>query len=147
MREAISVLALGTGLLLCSCVDHPIAFPANDLAQAAGNITVDATMYGAGAGPITFHMPDGESLTGRYSVLYGGSVGFGSVYGSVYGTGGSASGSAFSTMGTISRTNPAMADAAGPKTTIHCEVLLSALTGHGNGACKTLTGALYRVQF
>jgi hypothetical protein len=134
-------------LLLAGCVTHPSAFPANDQARALGNLRVDMTIYGTGSGPVTVYMPDGEVLRGRYSVNVGGVVGFGSVYSAAYGSGGAVAGSAVGSSSFIAVSSPATADAAGPKTTIHCEVMNNNYTGHGNGACQTEKGALYRIQY
>jgi hypothetical protein len=145
MRLPVSVAL--AALALAGCVTHPSSFPANEQARTLGNLRVDMTIYGVGAGPVTVHMPDGETLVGRYSVNVGGVVGFGSVYGAAYGNGGYASGSAFGSSSMIAMSSPGIADATGPKTTIHCEVMNNNYTGHGNGACQTDKGALYRIQY
>lgn len=133
---------------LSGCAMPIYVYPANDQARSLGNLKVELTSYGMGAGPFKVYMPDGEVLIGRYSVISGGYTGFGGLYGSVYGSGGSAAGSAFSTTSVMSNSSPAIADASGPRTTIHCEALNNTLNGHGNGACETIPGgARYRIQF
>jgi len=93
-------------------------------------------------------MPDGEVLKGEYSLVRGGSIGFGNIYGSVYGTGGSASISGSSTSYAIPGGSPGMASAFGTKgTSIQCEFYNDNFSGHGYGACKSSNGALYRIQY
>ncbi len=121
-------------------------YAANDQARALGNPKLEFTHLMGTTGAFKATMPDGEILTGRYSLLQGGAVGFGSLYATAYGSGGFASGSAFSNTSMFSMTNPAVADAQGPKSTIHCEVMNS-IGAHGNGVCETDKGARYRVQY
>lgn len=149
MKIRFVVGTIGVYALLCACVTHPLVVPANDAARSRGTLQVNLTQTGMGAGPFTVTMPDGEILTGRYSVNLGGSVGFGSLYGSAYGTAGSAYASGFGTSTVFAASSPAVADAVGPKgTTIHCEVMNGNYTGHGNGVCQVEPGgAIYRVQY
>jgi hypothetical protein len=131
---------------LSGCASTPSAFPANEKARVAGNLRIKIVRYGTTSGPVTVWMPDGEVLQGRWSVIVGGAVGFGSTYASVYGSGGFASGSGFHSAMAVGLSAPGVADAVGPSgRTVHCEVMSSG--AHGNGACETSDGALYRVQF
>lgn len=139
---ALSLLSLG------ACATPVYMYPANDQARLVGSPKVEFTSYGLGAGPFKVIMPDGEVLTGRYSVISGGYTGFGTLYGSVSGSGGVASGSAFGTQSFTSNSSPAIADATGPKTTVHCEVMSNNLNGHGNGVCELQPGgARFRIQY
>jgi hypothetical protein len=123
-------------------------YPANETALRGGVLTAHLTRQAGSAGPVTFTMPDGEILTGRYTLFLGGSVSFGGLYSSMYSARGVATGSAFSTAFAIPSGSPAVADAVGPKgTTIHCEVYNNNWTNHGAGACEVSTGARYRLQY
>ena len=133
---------------LSGCAGTVTLYPANDIAQKAGVITAEIKKYGMGSGPIKLTMPDGEILTGQYTVMVGGSTGFGSVYASVYGPEGARSGTGTSTMVNIPNSSPGVANAAGPKgTTVYCEFQNNNMAGHGYGACKISNGALYRMQY
>lgn len=57
----------------------------------------DLVGHGQGHGTLKITMPDNELLQGEYSIVFGGSIGFGSVFGTVYGPRGAISGSSTST--------------------------------------------------
>jgi hypothetical protein len=126
---------------LAGCVSRdPQLYPDNDAARTLGPLTAHLEGHGTGNGTITLPLPNGEILTGRYSISFGGAVGVGSAYGS----GGFASGSAVA----IGNSGNGAADMIGPKgTTAHCDLANNNLTGHGNGACQLSSGALYRMQY
>ena len=86
---------------------------------------------------------------GKYSIgVRGVAVGFGRVYGAVYGIDGSASVSGSSQSHVVPAGSSGMAALFGPKgTTMECEFLNDNGSGHGNGACKSSKGALYRLQY
>jgi hypothetical protein len=146
MAHAFIVLA---GLGLCGCVSRaPQLYPDNDSARATGPLVGDMLGHGGGAGTFSLTMPDGEVLSGRYSITFGGSTSFGQTFGTAYGTGGFATGSAFSEGIGISNSGVGMADMIGPKgTTAHCEFANNNWTGHGNGLCRISTGQIYRMQY
>jgi hypothetical protein len=96
-------------------------------------------------GPHRMTQPSGENLSGEYSVVHGGALGWGSIYGSVFGTGGSASGSATSTSLAVSLRGEGSAILTGDKGTIlNCEFISS---GHGSGACEDNHGVKYKLMF
>ena len=131
-----------TGILLASCTitRHPELFPANDTAHQLGALRATLTGHGNLNGTMSLALPDGEVLTGRYSIAAGGGAGFGAVSGSQ----GFASGSAF----LISAHGDGVADMIGPKgTTAHCEFANNNFSGHGSGACRLSSGAEYRMQY
>lgn len=122
-------------------------YPANDLARPSGVLEATFEAHGTGHGNVTITLPDGEVAKGEFSIVRGGSVGFGTIYGEVYGD---VSGSVSAT--TASRTmpggSPGMASAYGDHgTSVDCEFYNDNTSGHGMGACKTSKGALYRLQY
>jgi hypothetical protein len=84
-------------------------------------------------------MPDGEYLTGRYSIMAGGGVSVASAFA------GGRSATAYGLM--MSGEGNGVADMRGPKTTAHCEFENNNMNGHGNGVCRLSSGALYRMQY
>lgn len=135
-------------MALAGCVSSVQTYAANDEARALGKLDVKITMYGTGSGPMSITMPDGEVLSGRYSIIVGGSTSYGSLYATAYGTGGVASGSAFGSSSIMSNSSPGVADAQGQTHTAHCEVMNNNISGHGNGVCEIQPGgARYRIQY
>lgn len=148
MRGWVAIAALmALPLGACETTVGATLYPANDQAQQIGMLHGSFVTVGSGHGPLTLVMPDGEVLNGTYSTIPGGSSSFGSLYASVYGTGGYASGSGFGSAFSIPNASQGMADAGGPRTTLHCEYVVSNLSGHGTGACRTTQGALFRLQY
>ena len=111
-------------------------YPANDTARPGGVLEATFEAHGTGHGAAVIDMPDGEVLTGEFSIVRGGGVSFGSIFGEVYG-------SSFMPGG-----SPGMASAFGNKgTSMSCEFYNDNFSGHGMGACRSSTGALYRLQY
>jgi hypothetical protein len=105
------------------------------------------TYNGSGHGKMTATFANGEVGTGEYSIVVGGSVGWGSVYGSVYGPTGSVAGSATATSVSQEGRRQGEAILTGNKGSIlTCEFTVG-MTGHGFGACQSKTGELYKVLF
>jgi hypothetical protein len=93
-------------------------------------------------------MPNGEILEGEYSIVAGGSIGFGNVFSSVYGRGGYASGVGTASSFSMSASGEGSASLYGPQgTSIQCEFVNNNMTGHGYGACQSSQGGLYRLQY
>lgn len=139
------LIALGA---LSGCARSARLYPANDLGIATGVLEARFMAHGTGHGSIEVTMPDQELLKGEYSLVRGGSIGFGSVYGSVYGSGGSASFSGNSTSYAVPGGSPGTASLFGSNgTTMLCEFYNDNFSGHGNGGCKSSKGALYRIQY
>jgi hypothetical protein len=132
-RAMCTTLACAMMALLIGCTDTADVFPMNDAARHLGPVKVSFVRTGAGRGPVTIAMADGEILTGEYRVAFG-----------------SASAMAFS--GTRSASALVITDgpvqfvARGPKTEILCRGTSSTL-GHGNGQCQTYDGAAWVVSW
>jgi hypothetical protein len=108
----------------------------------------DMVGHGQGHGTLKFTMPDGELLQGEYSIVFGGSVGFGSVFGTVYGARGAISGSSTATSVSMSGEGQGSASLVGNNgTSMQCEFLNANMTGHGYGACQTAKGITYRMIY
>lgn len=148
--RAIAVLIL---LVLFGCATGPQRgavqfYPANQEANAFGVLNGEYVTNGAGNGTINVVTADGEVLTGQYSIVQRGAVGFGSIYGSVYGDAGSASGFGISRAAALETASPGMASLFGNKgTSMQCEFYNDNRTHHGFGGCRTTKGALFRLQF
>jgi hypothetical protein len=148
MRILMVVCAAAVGLAVAGCTGKAELYPANDTARAVGPLKANFQRAGVGSGAIRLQLPDGEVLTGRYSVNVSGASSFGSIYATAYGTGGAASAVGSSSAFAIPNGSPGFADLYGPKGTgAQCEFFNNNLTGHGNGACRLSTGAVYRMQF
>jgi hypothetical protein len=146
MKTFLLIVAISTSLT--GCTRNARLYPANDLAIAGGVLVANFKSYGSGNGEIEIGMPDGEILSGEYSLVRGGSASFGSLYGSVYSTEGSATVSGSANSRTIPGGSQGMASLFGNKgTAMECEFINDNFSGHGNGACKTSTKAMYRLQF
>lgn len=142
------LIALALAIGLSGCAETAQLYPANDAAHAMGPLKADLRRTGTNSGPISITLPDGEILSGRYSVNEGGSTNFGHLYTSVYGTGGNASASSFGSSFMIPNSGEGAADLIGASgMTAHCEFVANLLSAHGNGACQLSNGATYRVQF
>lgn len=142
------VMVSAFAALAAGCAGTVTLYPANEVAQKTGVITAEITKYGVGSGPIKLSMPDGEILTGQYTVMVGGSTAYGSVFASAYGPGGMATANGTGMTMDIPNSSNGVANAAGPKgTTAYCEFQNNNMAGHGFGACKISNGALYRMQY
>lgn len=143
------VLMIGLVLApLAGCEGTARLYPANDIATHTGVLQARFMRYGTGHGELEITMPDGELLKGEYSVISGGSVGFGTIFSRVYGPHGSATVTSTGTSFVTPGGSPGMASAFGPNgTSIQCEFYLNNMSGHGAGACQSSAGALYQLQF
>ena len=93
-------------------------------------------------------MPNGEILSGEYSIAAGGSIGFGGIFGSVYGPGGLTSASGTSTSMAVSAEGEGSASLVGNRGTLmQCEFMNNNMFGHGYGACKITDGSTYRMMY
>ena len=88
-----TICAAVSSLLLTGCtVTRTVhLYPANPTPAETAVIQGVIVGHGQGHGTAKFTMPDGEILLGEYSIVFGGSVGFGTILGSVSGPGGTAS--------------------------------------------------------
>jgi len=126
-------------LVGCESVGHII--PANEQAE---NTSIDMvahfTTISTDNGTIEAIGPAGEVLKGSYGPMPADYT-FGSIFNAVYGT--------YSTTPTAANNGtPTVATLTGNKgTTLNCEFYNNDYTNNGFGACKSLTGALYRVQY
>lgn len=136
------------GLMLLGCAREARLYPANEAANSTGVLMAHFMMNGTGHGQIKITMPDGEVLKGEYSVVRGGTIGFGNIFGAVYGPHGSVSLTGSSTSYAMPGGSPGQASLFGDRgTSMQCEFYNDNFSGHGYGACKTSTGALYRIQY
>jgi len=136
----LSAAVLGL-LLLVGCEDMGNLYPANAQAEKlGGDMAAHFTSFGTGNGTIEAIGPGGEVLKGNYGpalVDYP----FGAIFKEVNGQ---------------YSTNPAKADNGTPTvakltgtmgTTLDCEFYNDDRTNNGFGGCKSVTGALYRLQY
>jgi len=147
-------MKLITGLaaaLLTACAVQPQTaglYPANDAAAASGVARAVFTPNGTGHGAIALTMPDGEVIQGEYSIVRGGVVGFGTIYGSVYGATSTASYSGGTTSYSMPGASQGVASGVGERATrMDCEFINDNVSGHGNGACRSSRGGLYRLIY
>jgi hypothetical protein len=137
-----AVLAAGvlSALTACTYTRYADLYPDNDVARTlSAPLQFKIEGHGNGNGTAEMWMPDGEYLTGRYSIIAGGGVSVASAF--VDGR------SAMRYGLTMSGEGGGVADMRGPKTTAHCEFENNNMTGHGNGVCRLSSGALYRMQY
>jgi hypothetical protein len=134
-------LALGL-LALSGCENMGHLYPANDLAESIGSGEMPAhfTSFATGNGSIEAIGPAGEVLKGDYVPVKEGQQ-FGGIFKAVYGD--------FSTNPVhADNGTPTVATLTGNKgTTMQCEFYNNDSTGNGFGGCKSVTGALYRLQY
>lgn len=141
-------LALLLGLAGCAIERTPHLYPANDIAQQTGVLSGSWVGHGQLHGTAELTMPDGEILQGEYSIVAGGSIGFGNIFSTVYGTRGFASGIGTVSSGSMSASGEGSASLYGSKgTSVQCEFRNNNMTGHGYGACQSSKGGLYRMQY
>ncbi len=104
--------------------------------------------HGQGHGTAKVTMPDGEILLGEYSIVFGGSVGFGTLLGSVYGPDGVTSVNGSTASVQIDGRGQGSASLVGDRgTSAQCEFLNSNMTGHGYGACRSSKGNVYKMLY
>jgi hypothetical protein len=147
MKAVLSAKTLSLGaavlgvLLLAGCENMAHLYPANDLAESnGGEMSAHFTSFATGNGTIEAIGPAGEVLKGSYAPAPS-NYDFGPIFKSVYGD---------------FATNPVHADNGTPTiatltgnlgTTMQCEFYNNDSTGNGFGGCKSVTGALYRLQY
>jgi len=142
------IFLLALALALAGCTMSARLYPVNEMAASTGVLVAKYKSYGTQHGEMSVALPSGEVLNGEYSVVSGGSVGFGSVYGQVYGQGQVATGYATSNSFSMSGSGQGMASLFGDKGSVMtCEFINNNFSGHGHGGCQTSTGALYRVIY
>jgi len=132
---ALGLLALGG----CESVAH--LYPENDLAQnIGGEMTAHFTSFATGNGTIEAIGPGGEVIQGSYAPVKEGEK-FGDIFKTVYGD--------FSTNPVhADNGTPTVATLTGNKgTSLQCEFYNNDSTGNGFGGCKSVAGALYRLQY
>src|SRR5210317_2326909 len=84
-------------LFLVACSKHARLYPVNDLAKTTGVLKAKCIESGTGYGEITIVMPDGEILSGEYTIGRAIKPCFGNILSNVYGTEGGAFGNGTST--------------------------------------------------
>ena len=149
-KENEKVVSICIYMLLTSCTITRYAhlYPIDDVSMANGVLEAKFMAHGTGHGEVEIVMPDGELLKGEFSIVRGGSVGFGNIFATVYGKGGSASASTLGTSYNVEGASPGMASAFGNKgTSMQCEFYNDNWSGHGYGACKSSKENFYRLQY
>jgi hypothetical protein len=147
-KRVAPALALLVGLTGCAIERTPHLYPANDIAQKTGVLSGSWVGHGHLHGTAELTMPDGEILQGEYSIVTGGSIGFGNIFSTVYGSRGFASGIGTVSGSSISAGGEGSASLYGSKgTSMQCEFRNNNMTGHGYGACQSSIGGLYRMQY
>jgi len=135
-------------LFLGACTQYARLYPVNDLASATGVLKAQYTESGTGYGEITIAMPDGETLSGEYTIGRAINRNFGNILSNVYGTEGGAFGIGTSTSFRLSDTSPGIATLYGNRgNMMQCEYFIGKRAGKGRGACVTIDGSLYRIEF
>jgi hypothetical protein len=153
MRNAILpaiICASVSSLILTGCtVTRTVhLYPANPTPSETAVVQGVIVGHGQGHGTAKLIMPDGEILLGEYSIVFGGSVGFGTILGSVSGPGGAASVNGVSESVKIEGRGEGSASLVGDRgTSMQCEFLNNNMTGHGMGACRSSKGELYRLLY
>ena len=153
MRNAILpaiICASVSSLILTGCtVTRTVhLYPANPTPSETAVVQGVIVGHGHGHGTAKLIMPDGEILLGEYSIVFGGSVGFGTILGSVSGPGGAASVNGVSESVKIEGRGEGSASLVGDRgTSMQCEFLNNNTTGHGMGACRSSKGELYRLLY
>jgi hypothetical protein len=153
MRNAILpaiICASVSSLILTGCtVTRTVhLYPANPTPSKTAVVQGVIVGHGQGHGTAKLIMPDGEILLGEYSIVFGGSVGFGTILGSVSGPGGAASVNGVSESVKIEGRGEGSASLVGDRgTSMQCEFLNNNMTGHGMGACRSSKGELYRLLY
>jgi hypothetical protein len=128
--------ALLVGLAGCASTDSTDTadvFPMNAAAQRLGPVQASFVRTGAGRGPVTITMADGEVLTGEYRVAFSGSVG-------------TAFAGPWTSSAIVVRDGPVQFVARGPKTQMRCRGTSTPM-GHGNGECQTFEGAVWAISW
>jgi hypothetical protein len=145
--QAVAV-ALVFSLGACAVAREPHLYPINDAANLNGVLDAKMLGHGEGHGTLEIAAPDGEKFQGEYSIVFGSTVGFGSILATVAGAAGSATASGFSTNVAISGSGQGSAILSGDRgTSIQCEFLNNNLTGHGYGGCRSSKGGIYRMVY
>ena len=129
----VALLTDSAGCTDAARTDTADVFPMNAAAQRLGPVEASFVRTGAGRGPVTFTMTDGEVLVGEYRVAFSGSVG--AAYSGAW------SGSAI-----VIRDGPVQFVARGPKTQMLCRGTSNPM-GHGNGECQTYEGAVWAISW
>jgi hypothetical protein len=133
---------LFTLALLAGCESIGHITPANDIAEktTSGEIVAHFTTVSTGSGSIEAIGPGGEVLKGNYGALPA-DYNFGKVFNAVYGD--------YSTLPTAAdKGTPTVATLTGNMgTTLQCEFYNDDYTNAGFGACRSVTGALYKLQY
>lgn len=141
-------IGLLTFVLLAGCAATARLYPANPAAQVGGTLEASTRETEMGSGPIRVTMPDGEILKGRYSIDPGFSTGDGNINVSAFGGSHRPFSNAFGSWGSADARSTATATLIGRRaTSMKCEVVNNNYTGHGDGACRTSSGAIYKIAY
>jgi hypothetical protein len=132
-RRIRTALYLTAIISVAACTSNADVFPLNDSAKKIGDPTIEFVRQGTDSGPVTITMPDGEVLHGYYRVARNGGIAM------AFSGGQSATAIGFGSGGV-------QFVAKGPRTEILCRGSVS-FSGHGNGECQTVDGAVWAVSY
>ncbi len=146
-QKVLLVFLTISSLIFLSCSKQARMYPVNDIASQTGVLKAKYIDSGSGGGKISLTMPDGEILKGEYTTVDQSVVGFGSIYKSVY-VSGDALGTGSTPAVSISGSHSGMVAMFGNRgTMMQCEYYVGGWAGNGKGACKSSSGAIYRLHF
>ncbi len=138
LQKISASVLLGGALLLAGCENIGHITP---VTGTGTEMVAHVTSFSTGNGSIdVVGGPAGEVLKGTYGPIPA-DYSFGGIFNAVYGT--------FSTTPTAADNgSPTVATLTGNRgTTLKCEFYNNGSTGNGFGACKSLTGELYRLSY
>lgn len=142
------VALISAALLLAGCAitRRPQLVPENEAARAQGPLR--ATLVGRRHGDMRLALPDGELLSGRYSIASRGKAGLGTQYDYAAVAGGAPRDSAFGASAALAASGVGTAEMTS-RTGVRarCEFVDNVFTGHGSGSCELSTGAVFRMRY
>jgi len=153
--RAVALVMLAASLFACTSTESFRLYPVNDLAAPTGVLIGEYVNRGTGSGPLTVRLPNGEVLQGEYSGLNTSTTSFGSIYsqvssvseGATGGTVMSGTGTASGSVTTVKGAKGGVVSLFGNRgTSMQCEYVFGPHSS-GSGACRSNSGALYRLYF
>lgn len=110
-----------------------------DVTTGAVSVLEYKNKWWSGHGPIRGKLSTGETVEGEFTTVPKSDTTWGTIY---YGRGAVSGGST-----RMSNAQRGSAIVTGGGMVIQCEYVVSALSGHGSGACQDNHGKLYRIMF
>jgi len=155
--RAVALVMLAASLFACksTTTESFRLYPVNDLAAPTGVLVGEYVNYRTGSGPIKMQLPNGEVLQGEYSGLNTLTTSFGTIYsqassvseGATGGTVMSGTGTASGSATTVKGAKGGVVSLFGNRgTSMQCEYVFGPKDS-GSGACRSNSGALYKLYF